>query len=119
MTDDNPVLVYNCPNCAGDLLERSSQFECSACGREYPILFGIPDFRTRPDRYLSLAEERAKAARLHEFGLNHSFAELLNFYYEITDDVPSDLAPSFKDYVWGAPRRAAHILYELGPIGAN
>ena len=56
-----------CPACRSAVEERDQGFGCRRCGREYPILFGIPDFRLRGDRYLSLEDERAKAGKLHDF----------------------------------------------------
>jgi SAM-dependent methyltransferase len=82
-------------------------------------LFGIPDFRLEGDPYLSLEDERAKAGRLHEYGQTHSFSELVDFYYSITDDVPPDLAAKFVAYVHHAPARMKPILSALGPASSD
>ncbi len=59
---------FVCPQCRAAVQEGAAAYTCGSCKRAYPILFGIPDFRLQGDRYLSLEDERAKAARLHEFG---------------------------------------------------
>lgn len=110
---------FRCPNCRGGLHVAPGAYACTPCGLTYPILHGIPDFRLRSDKYLTLAEERAKAARLHEFGRTHSFDELVDFYYSITDDVPPELAPVYAGYVRQGPSRAAAILRDLGALGPD
>jgi 2-polyprenyl-3-methyl-5-hydroxy-6-metoxy-1,4-benzoquinol methylase len=92
-------------------------YDCEACGRRFPILFGIPDFRLRSDSYLDLAAERAKAGKLHAYALDHSFRELLDYYYAITDDVPPHLATVYADYALAAPDRGKVILADLPASG--
>jgi ubiquinone/menaquinone biosynthesis C-methylase UbiE len=104
---------FVCPECRSPIRAGEGGYSCGACERFYPVLFGIPDFRVQGDRYLSLGEERAKAARLHAFAEDHDFRELVAFYYSITDDVPAKLAPLFTDYVLNAPDRAAPALKAL------
>ncbi len=97
---------------------RRADIIARSCGRSYPILFGIPDFRLRGDLYLSLEDERAKAARLHEFAEKHDFRELVAFYYSITEDVPDRLAPIFAGYrterADSAPTRASRRCRSAG-----
>jgi len=107
------AIRFVCPVCRSSVKEGEGGYRCAPCKRIYPILFGIPDFRLHGDRYLSLEDERAKAARLHEYGEGHDFRELVAFYYSITDDVPAKLAPLFADYVVNAPTRAAPALKAL------
>ena len=106
-------LRFVCPACRSPVEEGEGGYHCGGCGRVYPILFGIPDFRLTGDQYLSLEEERAKATRLHEYGRSHDFRELVAFYYSITDDVPDRLAPLFADYVLSAPARLAPAVQAL------
>jgi SAM-dependent methyltransferase len=100
------VTAFVCPECRTRVEEGQGGYNCAPCTRVYPILFGIPDFRARGDLYLSLEEERAKAARLHEFAAKHDFRELVAYYYSITDDVPERLAAAFAGYLVNAPLRA-------------
>ena len=89
-------------------------YECRGCRREFPIFFGIPDFRIFPDPYLTLESERSKAVRLNDFAQSANFAELVEHYYRITDDVPTALAPAFANYVHKAPDRSRASLARLG-----
>lgn len=106
-------MEFVCPACAGPLQQHPDRYDCAACPRSYPILCGIPDFRLRSDRYLSLEDERAKALRLHEAAERMSFDELVGFYYSITDDVPSALATRYRAYVRDAPGRSKGTLDSL------
>ena len=83
-----PETSFACPACKGGLDYSHDVYTCASCEQQYPVLFGIADFRLRSDRYLTLEQERDKARRLNEFAQTASFDELLAHYYEITDDVP-------------------------------
>ncbi len=91
--------AYVCPACKSNVARKADAYHCINCGKEYPVLFGIPDFRLNPDPYLTIAEEREKAARLCAYGQTHTFRELVKEYYRITDDVPEALAEKFSAYV--------------------
>jgi 2-polyprenyl-3-methyl-5-hydroxy-6-metoxy-1,4-benzoquinol methylase len=80
------------------------------------VLFGIPDFRIRSDRYLSLEEERDKARRLFEFGEHASFQELVQYYYSITFDLPDNMARRYQASILAGTDRARPILQELTPL---
>jgi SAM-dependent methyltransferase len=110
---------FVCPDCKAALKSAEAAYRCAHCDRCYPILFGIPDFRLRSDRYLTLEEERAKAGRLHDYGLKASFEDLVAYYYSITDDVPDDLAVRYRAYVRAAPERGARIVSEFGPVAPS
>jgi 2-polyprenyl-3-methyl-5-hydroxy-6-metoxy-1,4-benzoquinol methylase len=107
-----PEIELVCPKCHGELGPADTAYLCAACGKRYPILHGIPDFRLRPDPYLTLEEERAKAQRLAEHPAQ-SFAELLDFYYTITDDVSPELALRYKAYNHDGPELATYGLQAL------
>ena len=49
---------FICPECRSNVVKNDGGHDCVACQRSYPTLFGIPDFRLRGDRYLSLEDER-------------------------------------------------------------
>jgi SAM-dependent methyltransferase len=104
-----------CPRCKGALVHNPESSRCTNCAIEYPTLFGIPDFRLRPDRYLTLEEERAKAGRVYEFGKNASLADTVQFYYSITYDLPPNLVQRYQAAILAAPERAQHILGDLNP----
>tara|TARA_R110002074_G_scaffold122966_1_gene258083 strand:- start:5056 stop:6105 length:1050 start_codon:yes stop_codon:yes gene_type:complete len=105
--------LFVCPQCRDRLTKQPDNYLCSDCKREYPIIFGIADFRIRSDPYLSLQEERAKAKRLAT-EIEQSFSAMLNYYYEITDDVPPVLATRYKAYHYNGPKQARQSLARLG-----
>ncbi|HAU12545.1 MAG: hypothetical protein CMK83_07715 [Pseudomonadales bacterium] len=102
---------FVCPACRGSLKTHDESYECASCNRHFPVLFGIPDFRLRSDRYLSLEQERLKATRLAQSGLD--FAAMLDLYYDITDDVPPELAQVYKSYHQNGPMQASHSIHQL------
>lgn len=108
-----PALSFVCPKCRKSVQREGDAYVCTPCARIYPILFGIPDFRLRSDRYLSLEQERDKARRLHEYGLTHSFDELVAYYYAITDDVPPALAKRYQAYIRNGPQQAQTAVQAL------
>ena len=87
--------MYCCPRCRGDVEALAERYFCGACSASYPIVAGIPDFRVFPDPYIGLAEDRAKAQRLHEHAKHATLAELVEYYFSITPDVSSKLARSY------------------------
>ncbi len=104
---------YICPACKMRVAKNAQSYQCVACQKEYPILFGIPDFRLHPDRYLSLRDERAKAAHLYAFGQTHTFRELIGEYYRITYDVPGKQETRFRAYIENGPARGDLVLSAL------
>lgn len=117
MTESQPD--YVCPACRSTLLGDEQAFACPSCLRSFPILFGIPDFRLQGDRYLTLEEERAKAAKLHRYGEAHDFPALVAHYYSLTDDVPAHLERIFTAYVLQAELRSRSALLTLGGDGGH
>jgi len=85
-------MMFVCPQCKGELEQPGESYRCLLCGRIYPIICGIPDFRLAPDPYIGLAADREKGRLLAEAGLQRSFADLVRFYYSITPEDPADLA---------------------------
>jgi len=108
----DPMNTFVCPVCMGSLLAQSQDYFCNYCDRVYPIIFGIPDFRLRSDRYFSIEEERAKAERI-ALKSEAGFSSMLDYYYEITDDVPSELATRYKAYHHNSIAQAEHSLDSL------
>jgi 2-polyprenyl-3-methyl-5-hydroxy-6-metoxy-1,4-benzoquinol methylase len=112
-------ISFVCPACKGELDYSNDVYSCGPCKKQYPVLFGIADFRLRSDRYLTLEQERDKARRLNEFAQTTSFEELVAYYYEITDDVPPELAKVYQAYVHNAPNQARGTVARLDPDADN
>ena len=118
---DRPLV---CPQCQGPLGSAPDAYHCEACGRRYPILCGIPDFRLEPDRYLSIEDDRAKGVRLHEGSDRRSFAEMLDRYWSMTPEVAPELARKFRAHqlaeeriaeaAWAGPGDPAAPLHDVG-----
>lgn len=108
------MISLACPLCKGPVEQAGDSYCCDPCGRRYPVVCGIPDFRILPDRYISIEDDRAKGARLLEQAANRSFAEMLDYYYSITPEVPRDLAQKFAAHAMAEVAIAEAALEELG-----
>lgn len=106
-------VTFCCPSCRGRLVVSPEAYRCAACERSYPIVFGIPDFRLTPDPYISFAEEHEKARLLAEEANRRSFEDLVRFYWEITPDVPRELAERYIRYAVEGERRGDAYLMEI------
>jgi SAM-dependent methyltransferase len=85
----------------------------------YPLAADIADFRLYPDPYISMEADRNKGLRLAEASQSRSFSELLDFYYEITPEVPPDLAARYKAHALAGVRRARGMLERLKAYGLS
>lgn len=94
-------LRYVCPQCRANLAESLEAYHCVSCGRRYPIVLGIPDFRLFADPYISIEDDYRKARVLADRAATVTFAELLDYYWRITPGVPGVL---IRQYVDGAIR---------------
>jgi SAM-dependent methyltransferase len=105
--------LYRCPGCGGLLEKWRDRYECKTCRAVYPIVVGIPDFRVYPDPYISLEEDRAKGCHLESAAARLSFADLVAHYYEITPEVPPDLAGKYSAHHVAGVTRGQAILERL------
>lgn len=108
-----PSPDYLCTSCRAPVSRQDAGYHCGNCGRSFPVICGIADFRLAPDRYLSLEDERAKAERLHDFARRHSFARTVAEYYRITGDVPEKMAQRYARYVMAGEARGHAMLPAL------
>ncbi len=100
-----------CPVCAGSVEQNASSYRCANCARDYPIRFGIPDFRLAPDPYISIADEVSKIERLNIEG--KSFVDLVRAYYSITPENPPALHTRYMASMDAAIGRGAGILSKM------
>jgi SAM-dependent methyltransferase len=110
---------YVCPRCRSPLQTEPERYGCRACGSEYPLIGGIPDFRICADPYIDIEEDRAKALRLAEKAEHLPFAELVLLYYQITPEVPPDLAARYLAHHLAGERRGEAILQRMERYGIN
>lgn len=110
---------YICPACHRDVIAHRDAYRCSECGREYPIIYGIPDFRLNSDAYLGLEAERSKARVLAERAPELSFDSLVDYYYSITDDVPPELASVYKRSIVNGPEHLGLLASDIERSGSG
>ena len=92
--------MWSCPSCRETLSENAEELGCAACGRRFPVLFGIPDLRLRGDRYLDLESDRRRAGDLDAAARRGAgFEDLLALYWKDTPGTPARLA---RQHVAGA-----------------
>ncbi len=94
-----------CPACRGSLAGRS----CLGCGRSFPDVAGLADFRVASDRFLDLAGERAKAERLARIAPTVDLAGLAEAYYAMTPDVDARRRRSYLGHILGAEARGSAL----------
>ncbi len=101
-----------CPVCHGSLDHGGLAYACASCAREYPVRFGIPDFRLAPDPYISIDREITKIQALTaEGGL--SFRELLTVYYRLSPENPPELHRHYVAAMEAAVGRGGALLRKL------
>lgn len=84
-----------CPACGEPVLETADRLRCGQCGRSYPIVEGIPDLRLKPDRFLSVEEDRAKGRRVVEASAGAGYEAALDAYWSMTPEEPAAAARSY------------------------
>lgn len=104
------VADYCCPQCKRDLAARPESYHCKACARSYPIVLGIPDFRVFPDPYIGMVEDHQKGGRIAEHAGGSDFRALVEYYWSITPEEPSEMARRFTAQALAAAERGRHLL---------
>ena len=104
---------FACPECHEFLMALAEGLRCERCARTYPLVAGLPDLRLSSDRYLSLAEDRAKAERLDALAGESTALELSHAYYAMTDDVVDRRRDRFLRHIASAEGRSAALAERL------
>ncbi len=97
---------FVCPICRADLLEGETTWRCSGCDHSYRALRGIPDLRTANDTFLPNQDDWDYALRLNEAYNRLDFRGLLEYYFDLSPEIPLDLRR----------RQIAHILTASGRV---
>ena len=103
-------ITFVCPRCRGALNGRTEAYSCASCAVVYPIVSGIADFRTAPDPWISLEDDREKGIRLERETVGQSFEAMVRAYWTMTPGTPTAFAERFTDHVRGAEVRAREWL---------
>ncbi len=114
-----PSLDFCCPQCKGALDLSGDNYSCLDCGKTYPVVLGIPDFRVFPDPYIEYEDDRDKAKLLMAQSHKLSFKELVQFYWEITPVVSPDRAKRFIRNVFSSIDRGIQHLKEIKSFTKN
>jgi SAM-dependent methyltransferase len=105
-----------CPACGGVLAAASNDLGCLGCGRRFPILFGIPDLRLQPDRYLDLEADRRRAGNLDAAARRGArFEDLLALYWRETPGTPPRIARQHASGVLASVEESAPLVRSLPP----
>lgn len=112
---------FVCPRCSAPVSASAGAYRCEPCNAEFPVVCGIPDFRVFADPYIGIAEDREKAQHLFEKARTASFRELVDYYFRVTPEVPSELAKNYAHWlISSAPEdRARSMLKKLGERGVS
>jgi SAM-dependent methyltransferase len=103
-------LGYCCPLCKGPLEHSPDAYACAPCGKKYPIVLGIPDFRVFPDPYITFKDDWEKAQRLMDRYPDLDFPGLIEYYWSITPNTPPDLARRYVRHALTAVQRGRRSL---------
>ena len=110
------MIDFVCPSCRAAVTHKQSHpahYACSACGRTYPVVLGIPDFRLVPDPWIGLEADREKGCRLLAQAGHLSFADTVRAYWEMTPETPRARAAHFTNSVLAADVRSREWLASL------
>jgi ubiquinone/menaquinone biosynthesis C-methylase UbiE/uncharacterized protein YbaR (Trm112 family) len=88
-------LDFCCPQCKGALDLSGDAYSCLECGRKYPVVLGIPDFRVFPDPYIDYEDDYKKAQYLADQSAELDFKGLVELYWKITPEVSKDRSDRF------------------------
>jgi ubiquinone/menaquinone biosynthesis C-methylase UbiE/predicted RNA-binding Zn-ribbon protein involved in translation (DUF1610 family) len=116
-TVSEAALSFVCPACrtpVARVRDSGERYECAACGRGYPVVIGIPDFRLRPDPWIGLDADREKGIALEERTRDADLETTVRAYWSMTPGTPRDQAERFTRYVLAAERRAEQWLARAG-----
>lgn len=87
-TNSLPDLV--CPLCKKEVKKHEEHYTCESCERDYPIFFGIPDFRVEVENWLNYGEDQKIASELVEKYDNMSLHELYMYAQGIDNYSPEE-----------------------------
>jgi SAM-dependent methyltransferase len=104
------TIQFVCPACRVPVAAAHEAYECGTCGRRYPVVLDIPDFRIAPDSWLSIEEDRAKGLELEARTAGRTLAETVQTYWQMTPGTSAPRARRFIDHVLNAERRSREWL---------
>lgn len=98
--------IIVCPRCQGKLWTAGDdRWSCLGCGSTYAGLRGIPDLRTEDDVFLANRADWEFARRLNEDYDRLDFRGLLERYFELSPEIPTDLRRRQMAHILAGPER--------------
>lgn len=93
--------ILCCPLCKGCLNLNSTWLSCQQCGKQYPIILGIPDLRVYPDPLIPLDDDYQKGAMVQARAETLHFDNLVRYYWSLPTypPTPDDLKERFIHHV--------------------
>lgn len=110
------MIDFCCPRCKGEVSYNGEAYQCNPCNRIYPKILGIPDFRVFPDPYINFEKDRNKGRQIAKKFDSMSFNELIEYYWEITPDVPTAFAKRFIRYARMGVERGYNSIRAAVPL---
>ncbi|MEO8075571.1 MAG: methyltransferase domain-containing protein [Acidobacteriota bacterium] len=107
-------MAFVCPVCRTDVCATGAAYACGGCGRTYPVILGIPDFRVTPDPWLSIEADREKGLALDARTRGQGVAATVDAYWQMTPTTTAERAERFAAHVIGAERRSGEWLESEG-----
>lgn len=106
-----------CPACRERALRASDEeLGCTACDRAYPMVGGLADLRTAPDRFLTMEEDRAKGLRVLEAARDESYEAALESYWAQTPETAAELKANYLRRQLTEPENGRALLRHLKPV---
>jgi 2-polyprenyl-3-methyl-5-hydroxy-6-metoxy-1,4-benzoquinol methylase/uncharacterized protein YbaR (Trm112 family) len=99
-----------CPTCRGELDARPDALACSACGRLYELIHGIPDFRPDPEEGPRHSESTLEFI---ERWPKSSYRELWESTHSGGPDAPDALGRLWDEHEEKAPQRGGRRWVEI------
>lgn len=102
-----------CPKCKGQIQRSAESYNCIDCSKDFPIMYGIPDFRLFGDPYLGFENDYSRTKLVAENMDRFDFAGLLRFYWSNSPETPNDLREKFVRAALLGESKAKEILKSL------
>ncbi len=111
---ESPDAWLRCPECSAPLSQKSEECRCAGCGREFPVLLGIPDLRVSGDAPIDFESDSRFARTLAAAYPASSFEDLVAEVWKGRPEVPAAIA---RRRIGEINRSYGKHARELGPSG--